>query len=342
MLKKFGNSACLRIRYAFYLLEYIENKDAAMRQFKKAENYNPAFDESFVIYRYLKILQEGMNDAPNKQAAVGMDVVSTIAYENYYRQFKKGLERAAKLHIEFWRELNTNAPDVEQLMELGTKISKTISEIEDSWCQMQRLNPNAVKSVKMYASFLKEVLGDNDTAIELLKSISGNRGVKNQYNDNENNENLKNEYHFMTPYLRDGTPSLCVSGESRSLGLIKYANKSLYRILCYSEGYLAKKNLNILIPDIIAAHHDQFMSKVIESPDNASHLSQEMLLPCKMGNGYITAMQICIRELPSFINDMHFVATFKPDRGARGREVSYLILDPDGFITDISERILLI
>ncbi|MDR3546670.1 MAG: hypothetical protein P4M11_00080 [Candidatus Pacebacteria bacterium] len=342
MLKRHKESAGLRIRYAFYLLECIESKDAALAQFRKAaDDCNPAFDQNFIIYRYTRILQEGMGDSVAKQgSAVGMDVVSTIAYDNYYRQFRKTIERSTKWHMDFWRELGTPSPDVQVLMILGTRISQATSEIEDSWAQMQRINPNATKAVTMYATFLKEVLNDTDAAGELMKVISGYKNARRENEDNEQAEEDKTEFHFTGPYMRDGTACICVSGEGKNTGLIKFASKAACRILGYAESGLRNKSVNVIVPKWMAKRHDTFMVSAIEAPETVTSLGQEQLLPCVKSNGYLLIVYICLRELPSFVNNVHFIATLKFDRSTRAREICYLLLDTTGCVTGVTERIL--
>ncbi len=51
-LKKFPDSTALKIQYAFFLIERMNRKSEAFHEFNQASNFNPPFDEQFVIYRF--------------------------------------------------------------------------------------------------------------------------------------------------------------------------------------------------------------------------------------------------------------------------------------------------
>ena len=316
------------------MLEYSESKPLAMKQLSKAEKYYPALDESFVIYRYGRILHEDMTDTQHHEGNIGLDAISILAYNNYFRQCEEKLEKAAHLHIEFWSKLNTQFPDVGELIMIGTKISKVIMEAESNWDQMQKINANMPKAVKMYASFLKEILHDEDGAGELLKSIVSLQIQKGgdyaQEFDSEQN-------YLIQTYGRGGSPCICVSGDSRSIGVINSVNSTFSRLAGYPKGRLIGMNLNALLPDCIALKHEKFLIHAIECKDEVNFFDKELLLPLKMSNKYIVMIYLTLKALPSFVNEMNFVATMKLDRFSETKPICYLLLDSKGYITDVSE-----
>ncbi len=335
-LKQYPESAGLRIRYAFFLLEYPEDRTNALKQFKKAERHNPALDESFVIYRSKKLLQDARPDGNNQRGAK-MGVVSSLVYNNYFRQCRKKLEKAARLHMDFWNKLNTQMPDVLQLMKLGTKISKVLAEIEEYWGEMQRINSNMPQAVTLYANFLRDVLNDVEASYKLLKSIGGLQERRGREFLDEASSG-KDQFYFVRSYTQDGSPCVCLSGEQSTLGLIRYVNKAFCRLLGYSESQLLNRNINTLIPKGLAEHHDRFLREASEKPDTVTHLGLELLVPCKMRNGYLLPLYLFFRALPSYSNNLHFVATFKPDRQSESKNMCYLLLDAKGALQDVSER----
>ena len=103
-LRKFYNCTTLRINYAFFIADSMQDPIKAQKQLRKTKLYNPKFDEDFIIFRYCKIIEEKITESKH-QGEIGMDRVSLIAYDNYFRQCKKKMKEAAKLHIEFWSVL---------------------------------------------------------------------------------------------------------------------------------------------------------------------------------------------------------------------------------------------
>jgi hypothetical protein len=43
-----------------------------------------------------------------------------IKFEKLFEVFKKSLDNASNLHIEFWRELIENSPDIKKIENLGS------------------------------------------------------------------------------------------------------------------------------------------------------------------------------------------------------------------------------
>ncbi len=340
-LRLYPRCAILRIRYAFFLLEYMENIRAALRQFSKAESMDLAMDEDFVIYRYKRILQEGQSDGSYKGGSAGMDLVSMIAYDNYFRQCKKNLERAAHLHMEFWAKLNVQAPDVGKLMKIGAKINVTINEVESYWTQMQKINPFMPQAVKMYAFFLKEILNDPDSAHDLLKTIGEYRVKKGpdfiRNDGDDENDEFQAESYILNTYSRDGMPCVCVSGETGNMGKIQGANKAFARMFGYSVETLQESNVKILIPTFLHEQHDKILRHAVESPEDVKYLGKERWLPARHRNGYIFMVYTTMRALPTFANKMNFVSTFKMDRVSETKAICYVLLDLEGNITSVSE-----
>ena len=54
-IEKCPDSSKLRIAYAMYLLRFRNNKFDAILQLKHAVKLDPAFDEQFIIHRYMYI-----------------------------------------------------------------------------------------------------------------------------------------------------------------------------------------------------------------------------------------------------------------------------------------------
>ncbi|MDR3548417.1 MAG: PAS domain S-box protein [Candidatus Pacebacteria bacterium] len=335
-LKMHSDSVNLRIRYAFFLLEYSESKDRALKQLAKAEQYKPSLDDSFVIYRYGRILQEGMADRKSQGGTVGMDAVSILAYNNYFRQCKMQLEKAAHFHIEFWSKLSAHIPDVGQLIITGTRISKTIVDIESYWGQMQKINPNTPKAVKMYAEFLRSVLHDDEAAQSLLKSIANQLMQKGT----EFGQSCESDQGYLVQtYGRGGIPCVCASGDTRNLGHINNVNSSFCRMTGMPRSRLIGQHVNVIVPEIIAENHNKFMFHAAEYRDDVHVLNKERWVPCKISNGYLMMVYLTLKSLPSFVNNMNFVCIFKMDRMSETKEVCYLLLDTKGYVCDISESI---
>jgi hypothetical protein len=70
------------------------------------------------------------------------------------------------LHYEFWNHLLDDAPDLVRLSQQGAKINTSILTVEDHWKKLSKMSSNTPKALKLYASYLIEVLNDKETGNE--------------------------------------------------------------------------------------------------------------------------------------------------------------------------------
>ena len=125
----------------------------------------------------------------------------------------------------------------------GAKINQSILAVEEQWKKLSRMSSNAPKALKLYATYLIEVLNDKETGNEqMLKAkeaanLRGNfefQGGLNQDSD-------------VNSYAQDGTPCIYISGETDRLGVINQCNMSLCKIFGYAKrDELINKNIKYL------------------------------------------------------------------------------------------------
>lgn len=333
-LKKFPHYPALRISYAFFLLEIMEDSARAQKQLKKAQLSHPQLDDDFVIFRYCRIIQEKITEHKHK-GEIGMDRVSLIAYDNYFRQCKSRMKEAARLHAEFWSSLNVQVPDLAQLIQVAGSINRVIVDIEEYWGLMESMSANMPRAIRQYAKFLRDVLGDEDGEREMLKNIKQDHRRAGKDTDSV----LDSEFgaHFAESCSSDGIPYLLVSGEQKSLGVIKAANKSASRIFGYCAEQLVEQHVDKLVPPLLRNSHRKLLQQSNNNPDAFTFLNREKAVPCMLSNGYILIMAKMIRALPSFSNNMNYVVTFKLDRNLQMRSVCHLLVDSGGTVQSMSE-----
>ena len=89
-ISKFPYCTSLRMSYAFFLVERLDNRVKSLMELKTAENYNPSFEEQFIIYRLKKIFEEqqASNAVNEGDAKENLDIVSDIAYKNHFNLCK--------------------------------------------------------------------------------------------------------------------------------------------------------------------------------------------------------------------------------------------------------------
>jgi len=88
-ISKFPYCTSLRMSYAFFLVERLNNRVKSLIELKTAEKYNPSFDEQFIIYRLKKLFEEHTNESVDEEEGENLDIVSNIAYKNHFNICKK-------------------------------------------------------------------------------------------------------------------------------------------------------------------------------------------------------------------------------------------------------------
>jgi hypothetical protein len=95
------------------------------------------------------------------QETKGIDVNIIVHFQNKYVIFQNAIERSVGLHLEFWRELLEENPDIQKLQSLGNKITNTVEETNDLFKILNEMNSNHIKCLELYGFFLKEIVNDD-------------------------------------------------------------------------------------------------------------------------------------------------------------------------------------
>jgi hypothetical protein len=70
--------------------------------------------------------------------------------------------------MEFWNYLKDDRPDLGKLNDCGSRINSSIMNVEMIWFELQKLNQNVPKAMKLYGRFLMEILHDKEQGQEYL------------------------------------------------------------------------------------------------------------------------------------------------------------------------------
>ncbi|MDR3582384.1 MAG: hypothetical protein P4L67_03890 [Candidatus Pacebacteria bacterium] len=261
-LGKFPSSTMMRIAYALFLKEKMNNKNMAISELFHAEKSSPPFDEQFVIYRYRKLMEEEMTEVQgegNGGQSSNMDVVSIIAYDNHLRQCKEQIERAGYLHMEFWTELQQRKPDLAKLSKTGSRINTTIADVEEHWTRLQKINPNNPKALRMYGDFLIEILNDKEAGQELISrakdNVASRTAAMPNFYDNANSGNNTADY-WITTSGSDGSSCVLASGEQNKFGEVIQLNMGMCRTFGYTKNEILGKKIDLLMPHVYSKMHE--------------------------------------------------------------------------------------
>lgn len=153
---------------------------------------------------------------------------TTVHFENQYVVFSKAIEKSVEMHLEFWRELLDDNPDILKLQILGSKITSTIEDVDLQFKKLCEINANNIRSLQNYGFFLKEVVNDDmevQRILEKAEYVKKSTVVNKQFIDNERLKYSENS----------NTGILLMSGNLHTRNYVTNINYDITRILGFSK-----------------------------------------------------------------------------------------------------------
>ncbi|CAD8125809.1 unnamed protein product [Paramecium sonneborni] len=326
-IKKFPNEINLRIRYAFFLLDNMKQRQQAINELIQAESLNPTLDNDFIIFRYKRIIEEEINAAQNESFG-NLDIASELAFQNNMRQFQNKIERATLMHMDFWSQLQEDSPDLGKMNEIGYKINLAILQVEDLWNKMQKLTQNLPKAMRLYAKFIIEVLQDKDFGEELLEK---SKKLQQQNNKMKNKQIIQLISSDEIGY--ESQPILLVSASQEKFAQITNLNLAACNLFGYNKSEMINRKINIFMPNLYSKFHDAYVENFLQSNDN-KNINKDRLIYIKMKSNYIMPCYIYLKIIQSLDENVQLAAQFRVLKSFKPS--CYLILDNEEIIDSLS------
>ncbi|CAD8192732.1 unnamed protein product [Paramecium pentaurelia] len=306
-LTRFPNCTELRISHSLFLMEKMQSNQQALQELVAAEQEKPYMDEQFIIYRLKKLIEEQMfeNSKSSKNPAAGIDAVNELTTENNLREIRAQIEKSASQHIEFWSQLSEDTPDLGKLYDVGTRMMYVDKMLEDSWKRIIKMNMDVPPNLMMiYSRYLVDILYDKESAEEVLERL------KNFYSVNMDRGKITNN---INDFPNESTALISISAEDITFGRIIGLNMSASKMFGYSKSELINRKVNILMPNVFAQSHDQFMEAYLQTYESRI-MNRERMIIGKSKNGYIFPFFIYVRYVPSFIHGAQFFGAMRQEK----------------------------
>ncbi|CAD8111372.1 unnamed protein product [Paramecium sonneborni] len=306
-LTRFPNCTELRISHSLFLMEKMQSNQQALQELVAAEQEKPYIDEQFIIYRLKKLIEEQMfeNSKSTKNPAAGIDAVNELTTENNLREIRAQIEKSASQHIEFWSQLSEDTPDLGKLYDVGTRMMYIDKMLEDSWKRIIKMNLDVPPNLMMiYSRYLVDILYDKESAEEVLERL------KNFYSVNMDRGKITNN---INDFPNESTALISISAEDVTFGRIIGLNMSASKMFGYSKSELINRKVNILMPNVFAQSHDQFMETYLQTYESRI-MNRERMIIGKSKNGYIFPFFIYVRYVPSFIHGAQFFGAMRQEK----------------------------
>ena len=330
-IEKFPTDKTSRLIYCYYLINVANNRGAALEHLSMVESQNPSFEEQALIYCYRLDIKESLlaEKSNNDQISVS----SLMAYESHLKLLEDKIEASATLHYQFWELLIEPGPDLIALRKYGFDIQSLNKEIEDHWKEMQRINPDMPNSLKLYGTYLAEVVNDEEYNNELREKLRNIDIVKARALNYKSHAANTSDVNAIAQY---GDSCICTSGKSEILGKISNCNLAFCRMFGYTLQEMNGMYLGDIMPEIFARYHQEALTKALEKKGNWENAKKELNIFGKTKNGYIISLLINLVSLPTLFNEDNFVAILRLDKSSSNYNAINLLLDKNKIITEMT------
>lgn len=303
-LEKYPKSGKLHMLYAYIQHEKLKNKYKALFELMITKEHKPNLLEDFSIYRYKNLIEEEMieNDIRNSESK-GMDVNIIVHFQNRFVEFQSSIDRSVLFHLDFWRELLEDNPDIQKLQSLGSKITNNVEHTNDQFKKLNDMNPNNIKCLQIYGNFLKDIVNDEQEGVRILEKadyVDKSSMVNKQFIDNDRLKYGENS----------NTCIATCSGNFNSMGLVLNINNELTRILGFSKNEVIGNNITRIQPKVYSEIHDTFMKKYFETSEGKVFGQERFVFPVTKA-GYIVPCTLMVKILPNLDEGIKVVGFLK-------------------------------
>lgn len=269
------------------------------------------------------------------------DIVKLIAFDNSISLCEDAMLKAASLHKDFWGELREEQPDFAKLNFVGSKINYHVKEAKNQYNEMQRINPSMPVTIIVFSRFIKSILNDKEYSKKLVLIFTKMLHNKKEIKDENEFVAYDQENEFFESNLDIQRKAYIVVRATREeAGSIMRANLLFSALFGYSKEEILSKKINILMPELYAANHTDFLNRFLENTAldqfyESKYLNVNQNFYGKNKSGYIfpiTSKVLFLKEQSIFIT------TFIPQLIVKNN--MHFMMNKEGLILDISASVI--
>ncbi|CAD8168019.1 unnamed protein product [Paramecium pentaurelia] len=328
-IKRFPESIQLRIQYAYHLSDYMRQLQQAYNELKQIEQMNQQFDEEFIIMRKRSQIQEQLDTFQNDNFGK-VDTETEITFQYDYRQLQQYIEETTLIQMDFWSQLQEDFPDFSKLYKNGQKISQLIIQIEQLWFKLEKASQNLSKALRLYGTFIKEVIQDEEYGDEILK--------KSIINQQQYQQNKKQLVTFICgeDIGFEQQATVIVSTSVEKFAQVLNLNQSCCRLIGYTRQEIINRKINLFMPNLYTKFHDQYMQRFLITSD-IKNINKERFIFLKDKQNYLVPCFIVLRILHTLEENVNLAAQFMAIKSFKPN--CYFILDNEYVIDSMSASV---
>lgn len=260
-LKRFPDDIMLRISFSNFLYEKLHQRHRCLEELSILDNFDLNFEESFLLFRYRKIISEQIDGEQPSGGEENSDFVSSLAFKKNKNAFKSSIFKISKCYVDFWSllyetDLQNHSENFEKMSNLGREIGRLNERIHFYFQKIEQVTTNDFESTQLYTEFLEEILHDSESAERYQKKLHELEKFQQKFDEN-------NIYRLNFKVLSQNEDYKYIVADSQpdSFGKIMNLSLSVCSTFGYKKEELIGKSINIIIPDIYVKLHNKLITK---------------------------------------------------------------------------------
>lgn len=328
-LRKYSGHVDLRILFCFYLMEMTKNMQQALEQLALCEATGElSYDKLYVVERVKKAIFDEVSSSKDNSAR-DLVLSSTQSLRHRVRFL---LQNLASQMMDFWSQLLKINPDLAVLMSVSDKIKTHNDELELLLRDRENGDGIDLDTLRQFASFQETVIMDELRANQIYEVI---KAKKNQITAVGSDYMVK--ISKTDDLSKHSLATVIISGMRDDFCKIVNTNSAAGAVFGYTKNEMVGRKVEMLMSDVYARIHDQFVSRYISSMEGKM-INKERLVVALHKARYIIPVTVFIKTIEDMgMQTLHFCAFFKPEK--QTRNVGYILATEEGDILNISSGI---
>ncbi|EGR31396.1 PAS domain S-box family protein [Ichthyophthirius multifiliis] len=303
-LQIFHKSTRLHLLHSYIQHEKLKNRFKALYELMICNELKPNMQEEFALYRFNIQIENEMKDYDERIGDnINVDVNKVVMFQKKFFEFQAYINESVQLHLDFWRQLLEENPEIQKIEQMGSTITTTVDNLQSLYLELKLIYPNHIKSQEIYGNFLKDIVNDTIEAEKILDSVKYTRNSYSMTRTFQDADKLK--------YGENSNAAIItVSGNYNQMGIVQNVNNELTRILGWSKQDILKQNISKIMPKVYSELHDAFLSRFLETSESKL-LGMERIVLAMKKNKFLVPCTIMIKILPNLDEGITIVGFLK-------------------------------
>lgn len=329
--EKFSGKSEFHFAYSMFLLYRLGNIKLALIEIENSFSYHNSLQQEYSFFilknnsnEILLNNQYYMSSEYSKSDLSMINVIDIIVYDQLSIDLYTNMYECSKLKVEFWNILKSNKIYIEDLYKKGNQYILKKVFVNKLWKKMKLITSDNKKVNDLYIKYLEFICDDTSPNL----SLKDNK--KNIFsNDIDFNDIVFSRFSEETGFF------IVNLSLGPLIGSIHYYNKSIDKILGYSNEYLYGKNISVILPSSISICHNYILTKFIQTGKH-NLIGKSNKLFAKDKNQFIKPIDLFVLPMPSYNSKSEVLGMIKQ----RSSNSYYMLVDEYGEIDSLSKNFL--